>query len=464
MSVRATIVWWLAAAVLAAAAWWLEGAPATVRPGPRALFAAGRFPVDRIDAIEIERGDEAPLRFERREGRWWQVAPFEHPMDPVSMRRHATAAEGLRSSREVEVEDATAFGLAPPLGRATFEWHDAEDRPRSVSLELGRRGVAGRAWVRREGETVAHAVDADLHDRVLEGEPRSWRQRRLLESPDAGVDRIAIELVGAPRVSMERTARRWTLTEPFRTRLDPAAMEDWIAALARVEASAFFDDEAEDLATYGLDRPAERLVLERRSVGEDGEVSWTREALEIGSLFGPGSTDRFARIEGRPTVVLLAEGARAAALRPLASLIEPTGSGATPSQVGILEIRRSDGVFRIRRELDGFVAESLDETGAVVEAIPCDSDRVNLLLESLLETRAPEISITPFPAELSEATVVLEDISGRPLDTVRIAREPDRGRWAFENGDDVLRIFPESFSLELDPTAYGLSEVSSGTP
>lgn len=463
MSVRATIVWWLAASVLLAAAWWLGGAPTATAPGPQALLSAEAFPVDRIDAIEIERGDEPPLRFERRAGRWWQTSPFEHPMDPVSMRRHATAAEGLRSSRTVEIEDAGALGLAPPLGRAIFEWRDAEDRPRSVALELGRRGVAGRAWVRREGEDVAHAVNATLHDRLLEGEPRSWRQRRLLEFPEAGVDRIAIELVGSPTVAMERTGRRWTLTAPFLTRLDPAAMEDWIAALARVEAAAFFDDEAEDLATYGLDRPAERLVLERRSVGEDGDVAWRREVLEIGSLFGPGSTDRFSRIEGRPTVVLLAEGGRAAALRPLASLIDPTGSGAASSGVGAIEIRRDGGTFRIRRELDGFVAESIDASGDVVDSVACDPARADALLLALLETRAPEISITPFPTDLAEAVVVLEDLSGRPLDTVRVAREPDQGRWALENGDDVLRIFPESFTLELDPAAYGLPGAS-GTP
>ena len=464
MSVRATILWWFAAAVLATTAWWLMRTPHEVSTGPQALFAAGALPVDRIEAIEIERPDEAPLRFERRGSRWWQVEPFEHPMDTISMRRHATAAEGLRSSRAVEIEDAAALGLDPPLGTATFEWRDAEDRPRSVALDLGRRGVAGRAWVRRRGDAVAHAVDGSLHDRVLEGEPRTWRQRRLLDLPDEGVDRIGIQLVGSPSVAMERTGRRWSLAAPFRTRLDPMAMEEWIAALARVEAAAFFDDEAEDLAAYGLDLPAERLVLERRTIDDDGEVSWDREALEIGSLFGPGSTDRFARLEGRPTVVLLAEGARAAALRPLASLIDPTGTGATPSQVGAIEIRRDGGAFRLRRELDGFVAESLDASGEVVDAIACDPERANALLEALTGTRAPEISITPFPAELSEALVILEDVSGRPLDTVRVAREPDRGRWALENGDDVLRIFPESFTLELDPTAYGLPSPSRGTP
>lgn len=130
----------------------------------------------------------------------------------------------------------------------------------------------------------------------------------------------------------------------------------------------------------------------------------------------------------------------------------------------MLEIRRGDAAFRIRRELDGFVAESLDERGEVVDAVPCDAARANALLDALLETRAPEISITPFPAELSEALVILEDISGRPLDTVRVAREPDRGRWALENGDDVLRIFPESFTLDLDPAAYGLVPASDGTP
>ena len=50
------------------------------------------------------------------------------------------------------------------------------------------------------------------------------------------------------------------------------------------------------------------------------------------------------------------------------------------------------------------------------------------------------------PVDLEQALVILYGFDGQPLDTIRIIREPEGGRWALENGDDVLRIFSVEFS------------------
>ncbi|MCP3904381.1 MAG: hypothetical protein GY715_12195, partial [Planctomycetes bacterium] len=71
------------------------------------------------------------------------------------------------------------------------------------------------------------------------------------------------------------------------------------------------------------------------------------------------------------------------------------------------------------------------------------------LMTTLVETRATEVVIQPFPQALMVATVVFNGFDGRPLDAVRIAREGPGGRWAFENGDGVLRIIPASAELPL---------------
>ena len=54
-----------------------------------------------------------------------------------------------------------------------------------------------------------------------------------------------------------------------------------------------------------------------------------------------------------------------------------------------------------------------------------------------------------FPTKLAIANVVFHGFDGRPLDTVRIAREASAGRWAFENGDGVLRLLPASTEIPL---------------
>ena len=54
------------------------------------------------------------------------------------------------------------------------------------------------------------------------------------------------------------------------------------------------------------------------------------------------------------------------------------------------------------------------------------------------------------------ATITLHGFDAMPMDTVRIARDPQTRKWAIENGDDVLRIFPETLSLRLRPGDFGL--------
>ena len=62
-------------------------------------------------------------------------------------------------------------------------------------------------------------------------------------------------------------------------------------------------------------------------------------------------------------------------------------------------------------------------------------------MKQLTESRAGEILLVPFPRELQHAIVILYGFDGSPIDTIRIATDPEGGNWALENGDDVLRVF-----------------------
>ena len=84
---------------------------------------------------------------------------------------------------------------------------------------------------------------------------------------------------------------------------------------------------------------------------------------------------------------------------------------------------------------------------------------MDALLAILTETRAPDVVVQAFPAEMAVANVTFMGWDGRPIDTVRIAREPEGGRWALENGDGVLRILPASTVMTLGPETWKVSEL-----
>ena len=149
-------------------------------------------------------------------------------------------------------------------------------------------------------------------------------------------------------------------------------------------------------------------------------------------------------IEGVPTVFRLDEATLAGMIPSIGSLIEPTGTGVAPEDVKSLVVASGSGSLRLERDLDRW---RISVDGGADEEI--EPATVQALLDLLHQTRSNDLQVQAFPASLEVATIVLHGFDGRPLDAIRIAREPDEGRWALENGDGVLRLFPASTKIPL---------------
>ena len=111
------------------------------RHEPRLLLARGLLPADAVHRIELTRGDELAMVFERRDERWFQVEPIAVPMDGFSIAQLPKLTAALQveaGSLDHDIALAT-LGLDPPLGNLRLIWDGDE-----VTLRLGRRSVAGR--------------------------------------------------------------------------------------------------------------------------------------------------------------------------------------------------------------------------------------------------------------------------------------------------------------------------------
>jgi hypothetical protein len=457
MSFRPTIVALAVAAILSGLALVLaggDGAPAGgVTAGIRPLLAPGRLPVDDVDRIALARRGQAPMEFQRgADGGWHQVAPFAHPMDPFSMRQLVQAAAQLGLTGRLaagEADGALSAGallIDPPLATIAYRWPAG-----SLTLRLGRPGIAGRAYLQIEGEPAIAVVDQSLHERVLEMDPKEWRQRRLFER--ASVDSDSIEMgVDALSTRLVRRGRRWELEAPVRTRADAAAVQELVQAIGRVESGGFIVDEAQDLAQFGLAPPAGWLAVTTALLSQAAGGAVEREPLVerllIGSRIG-GSQDRFAMMDGRPTVFRLRAEALVALFRGAGSVVEPTGSGMNPADVRMIQVVRGREQLRLERDLERWVVPDrgrLEVSRAWVEE----------LLGHLTRLRAPRVEIREWPRAHEVATVTLHGFDLKPRDTVRIGRDPASGEWAMENGDGVLRLFPASLNLRLSGADFGL--------
>ncbi|NNM25617.1 MAG: DUF4340 domain-containing protein [Phycisphaerales bacterium] len=444
MNVRATVVMVTLAIIGVIAAVMFErldagdagaGGAATIALVPETLTA------ERVDAITLDRADATALRFERDGATWRQTTPFAYPMDAFSIEQLARLATKTRG-HAIDADGLTleSVGLTPPRAVLTLETGG-----QSVRLEFGRRGFGGRAYA-RSGERLV-TIDHELHDRVVRMDTREWRDRRLFHG--AGADATRIEVVsGEQELVLSRDRKTWQMERPVRTRVNPLALDELIDAIGRAPAAGFILDEPDDLSRFGMTQPAGTITVLTRDATADAGGSVRRiertQRLIIGARVGVGSQDRFARVEGRPVVLRLSEAVVAALFRPAEMLVAPTASGVVPADVKFIRIRTAGGELQLRRDLERWYAEE-----PAVEVRP---ERAEALLAALTTHPAVAIELQPYPRELEVATVTLVGFDARPLDTIRIARTtPEAGSyWLLENGDDALRVHPETFDLPLE--------------
>lgn len=459
-------------AVLAALAAAAMLAWAAVRPGAggapaarrQSLFAEDEIPVDRVDRLRVELSGGRAFEFVRAADGWSQSVPFEHPADPAAVREAAVLVASLVATRvadpaAMDAEARAALGLEPAMARVTLAWPGGER-----AVELGRRTVSGRGWVRVAGQRDAASVDAALHALVLDGDLRQWRSLRVRGPGGPDVAEVEVRYGAAPgqRMLLRRAAGRWSMEQPVPTRADGDAVRRYLDALERAEADGFVEDSPADLAAFGLVQPERgvRLVAAGAQAGAAPALG-----VEVGAEAAHGAPERFARIDGRPAVVLLGARALAALFPPPASMIDPRGCDAVPADVRSVDFVAAttagaaapasaapappaSPAFTLSRNRDAW---DLRLPGA--DPLPADPARVRRLLTQLCEARAPAVALQAMPTELVLGQFILRGEGGTELARVRVGHEHE-GQWALDGGEGVLRVFPAGFDVATSAGAY----------
>ena len=427
--------------------WWMLRVDGTAVLVTDRLMMVDGVPQDQVEEITLEYGGGRTLGFVRDGITWKQIEPFSVGVEAFSARQIAVVASSLRASDFVEIGNddagraqAARLGFDDPAVRVTWRWGDD-----TRVLVLGNRTLAGRAWARLEGEPVAWLVESTLHERLLDMDSRLWRDRSLL--PTAGVETREIEImVGEASVRLESGLDGWRLTQPVVARGDAGAISEWLSDVSRASTQGYLFDQPRSLEPFGLEPPIAVVRLTQR----DG----TSRSVLIGDPIGVGSSERYGLVEGSPTILRLDEEAQKSLVPSAALFVDPTGTAVVRADVGSLEVRPTDASdFTLSRDFDRWTLEFTDDERGSVD-VPRQA--VESLLGQLTSARASEIEFLDYPSELEYAVVILFGLDGLPLDTVRVIRDPNDGRWALENGDGVLRIFPASLQPALRPPDFGV--------
>jgi len=459
---RSTIVTFILALVFVATAVYVARTDtAEAVPGAgekRPLFDDVALPVRQVDRISLHHRGQTALVFARAQLEWKQNQPFAYPLRRQAMQRMIRQAAGLTVFDEIDPAsagndvDLKTLSLDPPEATMTFQWDDQK-----VALELGRRGIAGRAYLKFADKPTVYVVNQDLHRLVLDTDPKEWRDRLIFHQ--VGINSTRIER-RTPQQTMVlvNDNNQWSMMKPIETRIDQEALKEFFSSLGSARLGGFVVDQPEDRAQFGLHDPVASLTIEtdrRVSADASDHEAPDTQRLLIGSEMGGTTQDRFAMIEHRPVVFRLPARVLLRLFQNAERFIEPTGSGVPAADVKVVRIDGPDGDFKLERDLERWIAPGYEKKQVSAEL-------VNELLQQITQVRAPNVAIVDaFPHELQKATITLIGFDRTPLDSVRIIREAaeNKPRWGMENGDNVLRIYPTSMKLRLRPSEYGLEGV-----
>ncbi len=446
--------WWRTATLLAFAflVWYLSrggGSIDEAAPPRKMLLDAVEADAGLLDRVELARrradGQESRWVFAKDGDAWQQIEPFVHPVDAWAMRKFVAIGGALEVVRQEPPTDATlkALSLDPPAATLTLI-----GRNRATTIDLGVRGLAGKAFLRRRsgsdppGDILV--VDAELHHRALGIDPSEWRSRALFPHATSAMS-VQFDGGNLP-LTLERKAGAWELVAPSKTRADFQQVEEYLAASARCESSGFVADRPQQLAVYGLDPPSATVEVTTKTESR---------TLLIGDPIAIGSQDRFGMMEGTPCVLRLSAATLAAVVPRFELLVSPIASGVRAADVTQIEILQPrDGVvqsLRLERTLDGW-CDPFDAAARV------KTDAVLQLIGALTESRAKSLAAgAANPADVV-ATVVLRGVGGTNLGAVIVSRVPETGEWALDDGSGVRRVFVGTTALPLTSDALLFSK------
>jgi hypothetical protein len=241
---------------------------------------------DKINELRITyQGQSSLLR--KTEAGWAMVEPTKVDADPPEAIGVTTALSNIDIVRVVD-ENATnfeQFGLANPNITVAFKAEGGA----AGTLKLGNKNATqGEIYALKDDAKRVFLVSA-FQESSFNRTPFQLRDKKILKFDRDKADALTL-VKGATSMELARTGSDWKVVKPVASRSDFSAVEGFITRLSSANMSKLVEENATDLAKYGLDKPTMTVTIGAGSA---------KTVLEIGKT---ENDDRYARDASRPIV------------------------------------------------------------------------------------------------------------------------------------------------------------------
>lgn len=322
------------------------------------------------------------------------------------------------------------------------------DHESVLTLERGEAAFGGRALLANERGAYGSA-SVELAQALGDIRPDAWRSPVAMPRVEVEASRITLAYADDEAISLARTAGRWRVREPLRSRADERRIGALLGAMIdlRVQRFASPEDVAAARAQPAHSTALRAVVVEtdRRTLrADDGGVATTTDATAlrvIGTLDDSGESV-LCEVDGVPVLVRGASLDRLVVA--LAELLAQSSTGASPADIGMIALRDErgrEGAFR--REVMSWVA-----LGSEAERLlnPADDPgAIDLVLQFLANAQPSSVSLAQSDAPPNEASVRLYGLADDDRAALGLRWEPsERGRVLVVRDERVERRYAES--------------------
>ncbi|MBW2305458.1 MAG: DUF4340 domain-containing protein [Deltaproteobacteria bacterium] len=250
---------------------------------------------EEIKEISLQRKDTEILCV-RDNGGWKMLKPVKSDGDGAALEKMASILEEAKYEKILDKEnpDLKHFGLEPPSLQV---WVTKKDGTTSRKLALGGKSPTDKYVYARldQGKNIffmpAKIMD-DLDKNVFD-----FRSKRLLDIKPEEVDGLEVSTDSWRVVAHRVDKQKWAMVAPLDAPAQSSKINALLRKLTQWQVKEFISERADDLATYGLEKPSYTIHVKA------GKAS-SQQVLMLGNK-DETKNGVFAHMKGATNVVML---------------------------------------------------------------------------------------------------------------------------------------------------------------
>ena len=244
---------------------------------------------DKINELRITaKGETSLLR--KSDSGWKLFEPAQVDADPPEAIGVATALTQVEVVRVVQenATDLAKFGLDKPQIAVEYKVEGGG----SGTLKLGNKNATQSEIYALKNDDKRVVLVSSFQESSFNRTPFDLREKKILKFDRDKADSLTLAK-GSTVMELSRSGTEWKVVKPVPSRSDYAAIEGFVSRLATSNMSKLVEENAKDLAKYGLDKPEMTVTIGAGSA---------KTVLEVGKIEGE---EVYARDAARPIVFTL---------------------------------------------------------------------------------------------------------------------------------------------------------------